>query len=130
MFHFDAASRVFAHLDFEPVFCSEGTIENSAALKCRDRLEKRRVPLGRLKQNPSLPRLRCGSRHPQSSLRDLFAMPPDPGVQTPGYFQNVPAGHRVFLLRKNLDAPLSILRVTKFLFFPAPWLNLPARKWL
>jgi len=32
-------------------------------------------------------------RHFQPSLRDSFAMPSDPGVQTPGYFQNVPAGH-------------------------------------
>jgi hypothetical protein len=34
---------------FEPVFCSEGTIENSPAFQCRDSLEKRRVPQGRSK---------------------------------------------------------------------------------
>jgi len=26
----------------------------------------------------------------------LFATPPEPGVKTPGYFQDVPAGHGIF----------------------------------
>jgi hypothetical protein len=29
----------------------------------------------------------------QPSLRDWMAILSDPGVETPGYFQNVPAGH-------------------------------------
>jgi hypothetical protein len=32
----------------------------------------------------------------RSSLRDSMAIPSDPGVQTPGYFQNVPVGHSFF----------------------------------
>jgi hypothetical protein len=36
---------------FKQAFGSEGTIENSPAFQCRDRLEKRRVPQGRLKRN-------------------------------------------------------------------------------
>jgi len=46
---------------FKQPFGSEGTIENSPALKCRDRLGKSRVPQGRLK-NPSSPRLRRSKR--------------------------------------------------------------------
>jgi hypothetical protein len=34
-------------------FGSEGTIENSPAFQCRDRLGKSRVPQGRLKDNGS-----------------------------------------------------------------------------
>jgi hypothetical protein len=43
-------------------------------------------------------------------------MPSNPGVQTPGYFQNVPAGHRVFKLHKYWNAPSSLrFGATKFL---------------
>jgi hypothetical protein len=45
---------------FKQPFGSEGTIENSPALKCRDRLRKRRVPQGRLKRKAFF----------QASLRD------------------------------------------------------------
>jgi hypothetical protein len=47
------------------------TDENSPAFQRRDKLEKYRVPPGR---------------------RDWFTMTANPGVETPGYFQNVPAG--------------------------------------
>jgi hypothetical protein len=39
-----------AHLSLCAGFGSEGTYENSPAFQCRDRLEKRRVPPGRLKR--------------------------------------------------------------------------------
>jgi hypothetical protein len=86
---------------FEPGFCSEGTIENSPAFSMPGPVGKTPSPAGTAETNPSPPRLRRGKRHFQSSLRDSVAIPSDPGVQTPGYFQNVPAGHGVFRLHKN-----------------------------
>jgi hypothetical protein len=47
---------------FKQPFGSEGTIENSPAFQCRDRLRKRRVPQGRLKRKAFF----------QASLRDLL----------------------------------------------------------
>ena len=44
----------------------------------------------------------------RSSLRDWMAIPSDPGVQTPGYFQNVPAG-RSFSVVQKLRCALSVL---------------------
>jgi hypothetical protein len=43
----------------------------------------------------------------RSSLRDSMAIPSDPGVQTPGYFQNVPAGHGAFVCTKIEMRPTS-----------------------
>jgi hypothetical protein len=66
---------------FEQPFGSKGTIENSPASQCRARLEKPRVPQGRLKWR--LPRRIASSKHCedgslgeddffQPSLRDLL----------------------------------------------------------
>src|SRR5208282_394882 len=71
---------------FKLAFCSEGTIENNPAFQCRDRLERMSRPAGTT-ENKRL----C-----QPSLRDSFAITRFPGVQTPGYFQNVPSGRSVF----------------------------------
>jgi hypothetical protein len=68
------------------VFGSTGTIENSPAFQCRDRFGKCQVPQGRLKRNAVFSRpYRTDLRYRQT-----------PALKTPGYFQNVPAGHDVF----------------------------------
>jgi hypothetical protein len=81
----DRAGRISI---FEQAFGSGGTIENSPAFQCRDRLEKRRVPQGRLKKNAF-----------SGVLAGLVTLPSNPGVQTPGYFSRrggIPSGHSVF----------------------------------
>jgi len=61
---------------------SEGTSENSPAFQRRVEYETNQVPQGRL--TVSLPI--------QLSLRDLAVGWPIPGVETPGYFRQVPSG--------------------------------------
>jgi hypothetical protein len=82
---------------FKQPFGSEGTIENSPAFQCRDRLGKSRVPQGRLKRS-------VFSGVPAG----LVVIPSNPGVQTPGYFQNVPLGHSVSVVQKLRCARLPV----------------------
>jgi hypothetical protein len=105
---------------FEPVFCSEGTIENSPAFQCRDRLEERRVPQGRLKRNAIFSRP-CGTRlqyrqTPAFKRRAIFKMSLQDMV-----FSNC---------TKTEIRHLRVIHATKFLFFPAPRFNFRAGKWL
>ena len=88
---------------FKQPFGSEGTIENSPAFQCRDRLGKSRVPQGRLKRN-------VFSGVPAG----LVTIPSNPGVQTPGYFSRrggIPLGHSVSVVQKLRCARLPANRM-------------------
>jgi hypothetical protein len=63
-------------------------------------LKKRRVPQGRLK-NPVFAKAATWQASFSVVPTGLVAITSDPGVQTPGYFQNVPVGRGVFRLQKN-----------------------------